>query len=133
MANASALLWAVGVWLVVTVIALGVVAGVIASLPPDYLREPTPRTTDVSGWATVRRVARNAAGVGLIVLGLAMSIPGIPGQGVITLVAGVVLVDFPGRHRVALALVRLPGVLTSLNRIRGQLGRPPLQPPASPA
>jgi hypothetical protein len=68
-------------------------------------------------------------GLALIALGLVLSIPGVPGQGVITILAGVLLVEFPGRHRAAGALARLPGVLPAMNRLRERLGRPPLLPP----
>ena len=65
----------------------------------------------------------------LIVVGILLSIPGVPGQGLLTLLAGVVLVDFPGRHRAARAIARWRGVLLGINRLRALLGRPPLAPP----
>ena len=125
----SAVLWALGVWVAMTAAALGIAAAVVVSLPPDFFRDAAPRAAGTWGWGTLRRVARDAVGVLLILVGLVLSIPGVPGQGVITILAGVLLVDFPGRHRVACALARVPGVLATMNGIRRWLHRPPLLPP----
>jgi len=125
-------LWALGVWVVVTAAGLGVAAAVVASLPPGYFRNPAPPVSHGWGWATLRRAGRNLLGLVMIALGIVLSIPGVPGQGLITVLAGVLLVDFPGRHRVAVALARLEGVLTAMNRLRSRLGRAPLLPPEPP-
>jgi hypothetical protein len=53
----------------------------------------------------------------------------VPGQGVLTMLAGVFLVDFPQRRRLERALIRRPSVLPQLNRLRARFGRPPLHPP----
>jgi hypothetical protein len=45
------------------------------------------------------------------------------------MLVGVLLVDFPRRRRLEQALLRRPGVLPSLNRLRARFGRPPLRPP----
>jgi hypothetical protein len=66
----------------------------------------------------------------LIVVGAVLSIPGVPGQGVLTIVVGLFLVDFPRRQKLERALARRPGVLPALNRLRVRFGRAPLQPPA---
>jgi hypothetical protein len=58
-----------------------------------------------------------------------LSIPGIPGQGVLTMLVGVLLLDFPQRQRLERALLGRPGVLPALNRLRARFGRPPLRPP----
>jgi predicted GTPase len=128
----TTILWAVGGWLAMTVAALAIAAAVVTSLPQDFFRNPAPAGR-VTGWALLRRVGRNAVGLVLIALGLVLSIPGVPGQGILTVLAGVLLVDFPGRHRVATALARLPGVLETMNRMRRRLHRPPLLPPGPPS
>ena len=40
---------------------------------------------------------RNAVGLVLVTAGLAMLV--LPGQGIITLLVGIILMDFPGKHR----------------------------------
>ena len=126
----NTVLWAVGVWAVMTAATLLLVAGVVATLPVTYFRDPAEATSAAApARDVVRRVVRNILGVVLIVAGLLLSVPGVPGQGLLTLLAGVVLVDFPGRHRVARRIARWRGVLPAINRLRARLGQPPLLPP----
>ena len=73
-------------------------------------------------------VVAAAAGAGRAV-GLVMSVPGIPGQGLLTVLIGLMLVDFPGRRRLERALARRRGLLAAMNRIRARFGHPPLLPP----
>jgi hypothetical protein len=116
---------AVVVWVVLTAGSLAIVLRVVLALPPDYFeREPELRRP----W-TPARIARNLAGLLLIAVGAVLSIPGIPGQGVLTMLVGVLLVDFPQRRKLERALLRRPGVLPTLNRLRARFGRPPLRPP----
>jgi hypothetical protein len=125
------LLIALGVWLVATAATLAIAAMIVVKLPPTYFSEDSAtHAVRVGSWRSPRHVARNALGVVLVALGLAMSIPGIPGQGLLTMLIGLMLVDFPGRRRLEKALVRRPGILAAINRMRARFGHPPLLPPA---
>jgi hypothetical protein len=119
-------LLAAGVWLLLTIASLAVVLRVVLALPEDHFAAERPGRPR---W-TAGRVGRNLAGIVLIVVGAALSIPGVPGQGVLTMLAGVFLVDFPQRRRLERALIARPGVLPRLNRLRARFGRPPLRPPS---
>jgi hypothetical protein len=55
-----------------------------------------------------------------------LSLPGVPGQGVLTILLGVMLLDFPGKRGLELKLVSRPKVLNTINRIRHRFDRPPL-------
>ena len=123
--DAGALALAVGLWILLTAGSLAIVLRVVLSLPADFFeREPEVRRP----W-TLARVARNLAGLLLIAVGVVLSVPGIPGQGLLTVLVGVLLVDFPQRRKLERALLRRPGVLPTLNRLRARFGRPPLRPP----
>jgi hypothetical protein len=123
--DAGDLVLAVGVWVLLTAGSLAVVLRVALALPPDHFeREPEARRPWTAG-----RLARNAAGLLLIAVGALLSLPGIPGQGVLTILVGVLLVDFPRRRRLERALLGRPGVLPALNGLRARFGRPPLRPP----
>ena len=103
------------------------VARIVVTLPEDYFeRPPAARTL----W-TARRIVRNVVGVVLVVVGAALSVPGVPGQGVLTILVGLFLVDFPRRRQLERALVGRPGVLPALNRLRTRFKRRPLRPPPS--
>jgi hypothetical protein len=113
------------VWLALTAGSLALVLRITLALPEDYFERPAaPR----GSW-TAARVGRNLGGLVLVLVGAVLSIPGIPGQGVLTILVGVLLLDFPQRQRLERALLGRPGVLPALNRLRARFGRPPLRPP----
>lgn len=70
------------------------------------------------------RAGKNALGLALIVAGLAMLI--LPGQGVLTILIGIGLVDFPGKYGFERRLVSRPRVWRSLNWIRSKAAKEPL-------
>ena len=116
---------AVLLWVVLTAGSFALVLRIVLALPEEYFEaEASPHRPWTAG-----RVARNAAGIVVIALGLMMSVPGVPGQGLLTILAGLLLVDFPGRRTLELALVRRAGLLPALNRLRARFGRQPLRPP----
>jgi hypothetical protein len=116
---------AVAVWVLLTAASLAVVLRVILVLPEDHFE----RSRGAPAPWTLSRLARNGAGLLLILIGAVLSVPGVPGQGVLTMLVGVLLVDFPRRARLERFLLRRPGVLDSLNRLRARFGHPPLRPP----
>lgn len=134
--SAERLLIALGVWVLATALTLAVAAAVVVTLPADYFgrRLHRPRAAPAAGLGLVAYVARNLLGLALILVGVLLSLPGIPGQGILTMLIGLMLVDFPGRRRLERRLVAWPGVLAALNRLRRRFGKPPLvvEPPARP-
>lgn len=72
-------------------------------------------------------VAKNVAGVVLVVLGLIMSLPGVPGQGVLTMLIGSTLLDLPGKRGLERRLISRPWVLRPINRLRARFHRPALE------
>ena len=74
-------------------------------------------------------IGKNLLGLIFVVLGLLMLV--LPGQGILTVLAGLVLVDFPGKERVLLWTISRPAVLKSVNWIRGKANHPPLVVPDS--
>jgi hypothetical protein len=128
---AVTLLLVVGLWLLVTVLSFVAVAVAIVRLPEDYFSRPDPSVQHMRT-STLRRIARNLLGILLIAVGVVLSVPGIPGQGVLTILLGVMLVDFPGRHKAERWLVSRPGVLAAMNKLRRRLGKPPLREPPMP-
>jgi hypothetical protein len=129
-AAARAVLLFVAGYALATAAALLALIVILARLPPTYFRDGVPVPAGRSGAArpAAIRVARNALGVLLIVLGFLLSLPLVPGQGVLTMLIGVILVDFPGKRRLERKLVARPSVLETMNRVRAWLGRPPLVP-----
>lgn len=72
-------------------------------------------------------IGKNLAGVLLIVLGIIMALPGVPGQGLLVTVIGVTLVNFPGKRRLELWCMRRQTLLRAINRLRARFSKPPLE------
>jgi hypothetical protein len=92
----------------------------LARLPHDYLRRPAERHASL-----VLRVLRNLFGILLVLLGVAMLV--LPGQGLLTLLVGLMLVDFPGKHELIVKLLSRPKVLEVVNKLRARHRAEPLQ------
>ena len=60
----------------------------------------------------------------MLLLGIAMLV--LPGQGVLTILAALVLLDFPGKRRLERRLLLRPRLLGALNSLRARAGRPPI-------
>ena len=72
------------VWLAATALTLAAAAAIVVRLPPSYFCEDDAHHAARS-WRSSRGFSRNVLGMALIVLGLLLSIPGVPGQGLLTL------------------------------------------------
>jgi hypothetical protein len=127
------LLLVVGVWVILTALSFVAVAVAIVGLPQDHFSRPPGASVQHKRASTLRRIARNLLGILLIAVGVVLSVPGIPGQGVLTILLGVMLVDFPGRHKAERWLVSRPGVLATMNTLRRRFGKPPLREPPAPS
>jgi hypothetical protein len=73
-------------------------------------------------------ILKNIVGWAFILAGIAMLV--LPGQGILTILIGVSLANFPGKYALERRLVRKPAVARTLNRIREKAGKPRLEIPA---
>lgn len=105
-----------------------IVPWLVARIPVDYFEtKKRPRTRfaklhPVLRWSGL--IAKNVLGVILVLAGIAMLV--LPGQGVLTLVMGIMLMDFPGKHRLERRIIRIPPVLRSVNWLRRRAGVEPI-------
>ncbi|MHC4161679.1 MAG: PGPGW domain-containing protein [Planctomycetota bacterium] len=67
---------------------------------------------------------RNLLGAVLVVAGIAMLI--LPGQGILTILIGLIVLEFPGKRDLELRLVRRPRVRRAIDWLRAKGKRPPL-------
>ena len=100
----------------------------LSRIPADYFaRSRRPGKPWANFHPVVRAVlltGKNALGLALVVGGIAMLV--LPGQGILTILAGISLLDFPGKYRLERWIVSRPPVLRSINWLRRRNGRPPL-------
>jgi hypothetical protein len=126
-------LWS-GALFVVTFVAtfaasLAIVGVLLVKLPSTYFLDRHEPALWIDQHPAVRWagiILKNALGIALIALGFLLSLPGIPGQGLLTILLGVMLLDFPGKRRLERRLIGMPRVLDRVNRLRVRFGKPPL-------
>jgi hypothetical protein len=110
-------------------ISLAIVSVIMVKIPPDYFKEDRPRELFADKPPALRYLliaGKNLLGFVLVVLGIIMSVPGVPGQGILTILLGVMLLDFPGRRRLEHKLVSRPQVLNTINKLRHKFDKPKL-------
>ena len=108
---------------------LAIVSFIMVKIPADYFKPDNPRTIVPNHHRAIRSLvilARNVLGALLVLLGIVMSLPGVPGQGLLTILMGIMLLDFPGKRRLEHNLVSKPRVLDAINKLRHKFGRPAL-------
>lgn len=119
----------VGIFLVTFFANLALVSFILIKIPADYFR--TSQGKFLAKQSPVVRVlalvGKNIAGVILVVLGVLLSLPGVPGQGVLTILLGIMLLDFPGRRRFERWIVSSPKVLKAVNKLRKRFDKPKLK------
>lgn len=121
------MLWSIAIFLLLFAAGLAVVAVAILLLPTHYFVDERPFWRDKPKPLRLAGiVAKNLLGLSLVALGIALSIPGIPGQGLLTILIGLVLVDFPGKRRLVRMLSRRPLIQRSINGLRTRFGRQPV-------
>lgn len=101
---------------------------VLARIPADYFVRERPRTKEEGGHPVLRiagRILKNLAGAVFLLAGIAML--ALPGQGLLTIFIGLWLLDFPGKRKLELKLIRRPRVLRSINWLRRKAKQPPLR------
>ncbi|MEH6568713.1 MAG: PGPGW domain-containing protein [Halioglobus sp.] len=107
---------------------------VIARLPHDYFsraqRSPWHKSAKESVFAKFLGVLKNVFGAVLVLLGLVMLVT--PGQGLLTLLTGLLLMNFPGKYQLERWLVMRPGILRGLNWLRRRKNQPPFEAPITP-
>jgi hypothetical protein len=123
--------WAGAISVALAVLTPLVVAYVVVRLPKDYFN---PKRRHRAGWPQkypglqpVVVLAKNALGAVLAAAGIIMFV--VPGQGLLTLVVGLMLMDFPGKFRAERWLATRPAVWRSLNWLRRRFGREALERP----
>lgn len=106
---------------------------IITRLPQDYfLREErvvwrAPRRNPLMGICIA--IVKNVAGLLLVALGIVMLVT--PGQGLLTLLAGLLLMNFPGKYRLERWLISRPGVMRGMNWLRRRQHKMPFDVPTA--
>ena len=119
-----------GLFLLTFGVSILTIAVVIIKLPANYfsshyVQDFLPGSPWFVRWGAV--IAKNLLGVFLVVLGLLLSLPGVPGQGLLTILLGLIMLDIPGKRPIEARIIKRPSILSTVNSLRARYGKPPFE------
>lgn len=100
---------------------------ILVRLPEDFFDDRNPRTWMQAHHPVLRivgHVVKNVIGIVFLLAGFAMLF--LPGQGLLTMLIGISMLDFPGKRRLERKLIGQPSVLAAINKLREKFKKPPL-------
>lgn len=110
--------------LIMLVLCIATLPFLVAAIPDDYFSEKKrPKNPANLPWPVVItvRLIKNIVGLVLVLAGIAMLV--FPGQGVLTLLMGLILLDYPGKFQLERKVISYPAVLATINWMRRKRGK----------
>jgi len=125
----SKILLGVGLFLGALLFSFASIAIVMVKIPENYFsthyqQDFLPGSPWIVRWGAV--IAKNIFGFFLVILGIILSLPGVPGQGVLTILLGLIMLDIPGKRPLEARIIKRPTILTAVNDLRARYKKPPL-------
>lgn len=125
--SSETLIWLAALSIVFFIGTLIAIPFILVRLPADYfdIRVPRPWMQDHHPVLRVAgHIVKNAVGAVFLLAGFLMLF--LPGQGVLTMLIGISMLDFPGKRKIEAKLIGQPTVLNVINSMRKKYGKPPL-------
>ena len=115
------------VFLISLVLSLVIVGIVMVKIPENYFsshyeHDFMPNSSWMTRWGAV--IGKNVAGLILVIWGVVMLVG--PGQGILTILIGLILMDIPGKRPLEARLIKRPVILAAVNNFRAKYNKPPL-------
>ncbi len=126
-ASGPMLLWMAFFSVVMFVGTLIAIPFILVRLPANYFDEDYPHAWMRDHHPVLRvaaHLAKNVIGLVFLLAGFAMLF--LPGQGVLTMLIGISLMDIPGKRCLERKLIGQPTVLSTINSMRKKFGVAPL-------
>jgi Putative transmembrane protein (PGPGW) len=100
---------------------------ILVRLPTDFFDIRVPRPWMENHHPVLRllgHLVKNVVGSIFLFAGFLMLF--LPGQGILTMLIGVTMLDFPGKRKLEAKMIGQPAVLSTINNMRQKFGKPPL-------
>ena len=115
-----------GISFLTFIVSLITVPWIIGRMPADYFirtgkRRPRSKSTQVRFFTLI---ARNSFGLLFLAAGIIMLVT--PGQGLLTILLGFLIMDFPGKEIIEGWLLKKNGLRRALNWVRKKQGKCPM-------
>lgn len=111
------------------VLSFAVISLVMVKIPANYFHSEYTHNFLHDKHIVVRWIGlilKNILGVIVILLGIVMMFPGVPGPGVLTVLIGLIMVDLPGKRKLEGLIIKRPAILSAVNNLRARYQKPPL-------
>jgi hypothetical protein len=123
-------LMGIGIFLGSLLLSFAAIAVVMVKIPANYfsshyVQDFLPNSPWIVRWGAV--ILKNLLGILLIIVGIILSLPGVPGQGILTILLGLIMIDIPGKRPLEARIIKRPAVLAAINGLRLRYGKPELQ------
>jgi len=102
------------------------IPAILIRMPPDYFQNHHHKPWFANHHPVVRILGlfvKNIIGIVFLLAGMAMLV--LPGQGLLTMLLGILFIDFPGKHRLEKKLNQHPTILKTINALRKKVDKPP--------
>ncbi len=124
-------MWLIAVWFLAS-LAFTLIVGalIVVNLPQNYFSSRFDGQLFSDSSPLLRLILiplKNLVGLAMMILGIVLSLPGVPGQGLLTILLGLILLDIPGKRALEARIVGRPAILSVLNKLRARFGKPPLE------
>ncbi|SMN11781.1 hypothetical protein SPBRAN_2075 [uncultured Candidatus Thioglobus sp.] len=107
---------------VVFVVSLALTPWLLGKIPADYFVVSNPHKSKDN---FIIKMLKNAFGLLLLLAGIIMLVT--PGQGIISILLGLFLMDFPQKRQLELKLINHNPTFKTLNWVRQKFNHPPLK------
>jgi hypothetical protein len=124
--STETLIWLAALSVVLFIGTLIAIPFILVRLSADYFDLRVPRPWMQNHHPVLRvvgHIVKNVIGAVFLFAGFLMLF--LPGQGVLTMLIGVSMLDFPGKRKLEAKLISQPAVLSVVNSMRKRRGKPP--------
>ncbi|MDB2503450.1 PGPGW domain-containing protein [Gammaproteobacteria bacterium] len=122
----SLIIWFGSISLFIFLFSLLTIKWLVALIPEDYFinrKASKMRSSSPALWYIVL-IIKNVVGYSLVLGGIMMLV--LPGQGVFTIIIGLMLSNYPGKYSIERKFIAIPSILKSINWLRQKSNKPPL-------
>lgn len=115
--------------IVTFVVSYVVVSIILVKMPANYFHSDYEHHFLTDRHPVLRGVGiavKNTIGVLVIITGIILSLPGVPGPGLLTIFIGIMMTDIPGKRRLEVKIIHRPAVLAAINKLRAKYEKPAL-------
>lgn len=121
------ILWLATISLFVFIFSLISIKWLVALIPTNYFikKNMVKSKKSYSFIWLISIIVKNLIGYTLILGGLLMLV--LPGQGLFTILMGLILSNYPGKYNIERRFISIPSVLKTVNWLRKKSNKPPLE------